>query len=134
MISTRDPVGDLWAHPSTPPPWWAVGSHLDSVRGGGRFDGPVGVASRSPSRALSRTVRGELQRAAGELLGAPASEAVCFAGHDAGVLAARVPAAMVLVRNRTGISHSPREAIDLEDGEVGVRVIKRTLSALIGAA
>ena len=119
MISTRDPVGDLWAHPPTPPPWWAVGSHLDSVRGGGRFDGPVGVASRSPSRALSRTVRGELQRAAGELLGAPASEAVCFAGHDARVLAARVPDAMVLVRNSTGISRSPREAIDLEDAEVG---------------
>ncbi len=31
------------ARPSEPP-WWAVGSHLDSVRGGGRFDGPLGVA------------------------------------------------------------------------------------------
>lgn len=40
----RDPAGNLWAHPSAPPPWWAVGSHLDSVRGGGVFDGPLGVA------------------------------------------------------------------------------------------
>jgi N-carbamoyl-L-amino-acid hydrolase len=41
----RDPAGNLWAAPDTPPPWWAVGSHLDSVRGGGRFDGALGVAA-----------------------------------------------------------------------------------------
>src|SRR5205807_1307909 len=40
----RDPAGNLWACPATDPPWWGVGSHLDSVRGGGRFDGPLGVA------------------------------------------------------------------------------------------
>ncbi len=39
----RDPAGNLWAYPSIPPPWWGVGSHLDSVRGGGLFDGPLGV-------------------------------------------------------------------------------------------
>jgi N-carbamoyl-L-amino-acid hydrolase len=41
----RDPAGNLWACPDTPPPWWAVGSHLDSVRAGGRFDGALGVAA-----------------------------------------------------------------------------------------
>ena len=41
----RDPAGNLWACPDTPPPWWAVGSHLDSVRDGGRFDGALGVAA-----------------------------------------------------------------------------------------
>ncbi|MGB8880498.1 MAG: hypothetical protein WCD11_29605, partial [Solirubrobacteraceae bacterium] len=40
----RDPAGNLWACPDADAPWWAVGSHLDSVRGGGRFDGPLGVA------------------------------------------------------------------------------------------
>ena len=40
----RDPAGNLWACPSADPPWWGIGSHLDSVRGGGRFDGPLGVA------------------------------------------------------------------------------------------
>src|SRR5262249_21114277 len=40
----RDPAGNLWARPESDPPWWGVGSHLDSVRGGGRFDGPLGVA------------------------------------------------------------------------------------------
>jgi N-carbamoyl-L-amino-acid hydrolase len=41
----RDPAGNLWACPDAPPPWWAVGSHLDSVRTGGRFDGALGVAA-----------------------------------------------------------------------------------------
>ena len=41
----RDPAGNLWACPDAPRPWWAVGSHLDSVRGGGRFDGALGVAA-----------------------------------------------------------------------------------------
>ena len=41
----RDPAGNLWACPDTEPPWWAVGSHLDSVRDGGRFDGALGVAA-----------------------------------------------------------------------------------------
>ncbi|HSO98681.1 MAG TPA: hydantoinase/carbamoylase family amidase, partial [Solirubrobacteraceae bacterium] len=41
----RDAAGNLWAHPGGPAPWWGVGSHLDSVRGGGRFDGPLGVAA-----------------------------------------------------------------------------------------
>ncbi|MDP9399627.1 MAG: M20/M25/M40 family metallo-hydrolase, partial [Actinomycetota bacterium] len=41
----RDPAGSLWACPGAPEPWWAAGSHLDSVRDGGRFDGPLGVAA-----------------------------------------------------------------------------------------
>jgi beta-ureidopropionase / N-carbamoyl-L-amino-acid hydrolase len=41
----RDPAGNLWAVPDTAAPWWAAGSHLDSVRAGGRFDGALGVAA-----------------------------------------------------------------------------------------
>jgi beta-ureidopropionase / N-carbamoyl-L-amino-acid hydrolase len=41
----RDPAGSLWALPDAPEPWWATGSHLDSVRSGGRFDGPLGVVA-----------------------------------------------------------------------------------------
>jgi N-carbamoyl-L-amino-acid hydrolase len=41
----RDPAGSLWAVPETPGPWWATGSHLDSVRAGGRYDGALGVAA-----------------------------------------------------------------------------------------
>lgn len=41
----RDPAGNLWATPREPGPWWASGSHLDSVRRGGRFDGALGVVA-----------------------------------------------------------------------------------------
>ena len=40
----RDGAGNLWAVPDVPPPWWGVGSHLDTVAGGGRYDGALGVA------------------------------------------------------------------------------------------
>ena len=46
------------------------------------------------------------------------------AGHDAGVLAARVPTAMLFVRNPTGVSHSPAEHADLADCEAGVRALR----------
>jgi N-carbamoyl-L-amino-acid hydrolase len=52
------------------------------------------------------------------------------AGHDAGVLAARVPAAMLFVRNPTGVSHSPAEHADLADCEAGVRALALLLEDL----
>lgn len=52
------------------------------------------------------------------------------AGHDAGVLAARVPAAMLHVRNVTGVSHSPNEDAALEDCVVGVQVLTSVLEDL----
>ena len=54
------------------------------------------------------------------------------AGHDAGVLAARVPTAMLFVRNPTGISHSPAEHADLADCEAGVRALAVVLEDLAG--
>jgi N-carbamoyl-L-amino-acid hydrolase len=50
----RDPAGNLWACPDAPGPWWAVGSHLDTVRAGGRFDGALGVAAAFAVAARSR--------------------------------------------------------------------------------
>jgi N-carbamoyl-L-amino-acid hydrolase len=50
----RDPAGNRWAVPDAPPPWWGVGSHLDSVRGGGAFDGPLGVAAGFAVAARAR--------------------------------------------------------------------------------
>ena len=47
----------------------------------------------------------------------------CFAGHDAGILAERLPAAMVLTRNPTGVSHSPDEAADLDDAAAAATAI-----------
>jgi beta-ureidopropionase / N-carbamoyl-L-amino-acid hydrolase len=50
--------------------------------------------------------------------------------HDAGVLAARVPTAMLFVRNPTGVSHSPAEHADLADCEAGVRALALVLEDL----
>ena len=54
------------------------------------------------------------------------------AGHDAGVLAARLPAAMLLVRNPTGVSHSPAEHADRADCEAGVTALAAVLEELAG--
>lgn len=42
------------------------------------------------------------------------------AGHDAGVLSAHIPTAMLFVRNPTGISHSPAEFAEDADCEAGI--------------
>jgi len=55
------------------------------------------------------------------------------AGHDAGILAnAGVPAAMLFVRNPTGISHSPAEHASRDDCLHGVRALATVLRDLAG--
>ncbi|RZT87066.1 N-carbamoyl-L-amino-acid hydrolase [Pseudonocardia sediminis] len=50
------------------------------------------------------------------------------AGHDAGVLAAHVPAGMLHVRNPTGVSHAPDEHAEDDDVERGVRALADVLA------
>ena len=46
------------------------------------------------------------------------------AGHDAGILAeAGIPAAMIFVRNPTGVSHSPAEFAERDDCLAGVEAL-----------
>ncbi|MET1035393.1 MAG: allantoate amidohydrolase [Arthrobacter sp.] len=52
------------------------------------------------------------------------------AGHDAGVLAARVPTAMLFVRNPTGVSHSPEEHVEDDDAEAGALALADVLAGL----
>lgn len=87
----------------------------------------VGVASRSDPREFPRELRAALARAGEDVVGHPPPELVCFAGHDAGVVAEHVPAAMVLVRNPTGVSHSPNEEVSLDDAAIAARVVQRAL-------
>jgi len=54
------------------------------------------------------------------------------AGHDAGVLAAEVPAAMLFVRNPTGVSHSPAEHAEEADCLRGVDALATVLAELAG--
>jgi len=52
------------------------------------------------------------------------------AGHDAGVLSAQVPTAMLFVRNPTGISHSPAEHAEPDDCAAGVDALATVLREL----
>ncbi len=52
------------------------------------------------------------------------------AGHDAGILAAGLPTAMLFVRNPTGVSHSPAEHAAPEDCEAGVVALAAVLEEL----
>jgi N-carbamoyl-L-amino-acid hydrolase len=52
------------------------------------------------------------------------------AGHDAGVLSAKVPTAMLFVRNPTGISHSPAELAEPADCAAGVDALATVLREL----
>lgn len=56
-----------------------------------------------------------------------APETDCWAGHDAGWLARRRPAAMLLVRNPTGISHAPAEHVELDDAASAATAAARVL-------
>ncbi|WP_017611414.1 allantoate amidohydrolase [Nocardiopsis xinjiangensis] len=53
------------------------------------------------------------------------------AGHDAAVLSAHVPTAMLYVRNPTGVSHSPREWAEPEDCHAGVLTLADVLQDLL---
>jgi N-carbamoyl-L-amino-acid hydrolase len=55
------------------------------------------------------------------------------AGHDAGVLSAVVPTAMLFVRNPTGVSHAPAEAASDADCAAGVEALAAVLADLSGA-
>jgi N-carbamoyl-L-amino-acid hydrolase len=52
------------------------------------------------------------------------------AGHDAGILSASVPTAMLFVRNPTGISHSPAEYAAEDDCLAGVTALADVLEGL----
>ncbi|UFQ20208.1 MULTISPECIES: allantoate amidohydrolase [Streptomyces] len=52
------------------------------------------------------------------------------AGHDAGILSASIPTAMLFVRNPTGVSHSPAEYAAEDDCLAGVAALADVLEGL----
>jgi N-carbamoyl-L-amino-acid hydrolase len=84
------------------------------------------TASWSPGTEFPEDVREALRIG----LPPPKQRIVCYAGHDAGIVAGARPAGMVLVRNETGISHSPEEDVSLEDAAVGANALRTALEKL----
>jgi acetylornithine deacetylase/succinyl-diaminopimelate desuccinylase-like protein len=60
-------------------------------------------------------------------VGASATRLPSGAGHDAMVVGRHVPAAMIFVPSRRGVSHSSDEFTEPDDVEVGMRVLAETL-------
>lgn len=54
------------------------------------------------------------------------------AGHDAGILAARLPTAMLFVRNPSGLSHTPAEHAQKADCLAGVAALAEVMADLAG--
>jgi beta-ureidopropionase / N-carbamoyl-L-amino-acid hydrolase len=86
----------------------------------------LSLESRSPGCEFDPGLRARLV-ALSEEVGAPAPKLDCYAGHDAGLIAARRPAALVLVRNETGVSHSPEERVELKDAAFATELVLRLL-------
>jgi beta-ureidopropionase / N-carbamoyl-L-amino-acid hydrolase len=82
---------------------------------------PVEVQSRTDGVAFDTGVRAAF---------GSAPEVLCFAGHDAGILAEHLPAGMVLVRNAEGTSHAPSEHVELADAAEAAGALARALERL----
>jgi acetylornithine deacetylase/succinyl-diaminopimelate desuccinylase-like protein len=87
---------------------------------------------RKPPVQLDAGLQDALEAAAREE-GATTLRMPSGAGHDAMILAHHVPAAMLFVPSRAGISHSPDEFTAPEQCDLGARVLARTVRSLVEA-
>lgn len=104
-----------------------VAAGADSGRHGVGFS--VSAESRTPAVVFDEGLRRVLRDVLGD-----APELATGAGHDAGILAAVLPTAMLFVRNPTGASHSAAEHAEPADCVAGVRALAAALRALSGEA
>ncbi|MGO9322999.1 MAG: allantoate amidohydrolase [Terracidiphilus sp.] len=65
--------------------------------------------------------------------GLPEKRMASGAGHDAMVMASRVPAAMLFLRSPGGISHHPGESVREEDVEATLKIGRKFLEILVTA-
>jgi N-carbamoyl-L-amino-acid hydrolase len=92
-----------------------------------RDDGTT-VEARAESTTGAVVFDAELRHRLAALLDAPVLPT--GAGHDAGILAAKVPTAMLFVRNPTGVSHAPQESASAEDIDAGVTALATVIRDL----
>ncbi|MEW9528081.1 allantoate amidohydrolase [Microbispora sp. NPDC049125] len=92
-------------------------------------DAEVTCESATPVVRFDRPLRDRVARVLGGVPVLPTG-----AGHDAGILAAAVPTAMLFVRNPTGVSHSPQEHAEEADCLAGVAALARVLGDLLPAS
>jgi N-carbamoyl-L-amino-acid hydrolase len=117
----------LWIDGRTPDPrrltGWRADLEAAAVELAGRSGVEIALATASHTEGVAFDPA--VLAAIGDL-----PELVCFAGHDAGILAQRRPAGMVFVRNATGVSHSPAEHVELDDAAVAATSVLAALERL----
>ncbi|MFJ7071039.1 allantoate amidohydrolase, partial [Streptomyces sp. NPDC101115] len=86
--------------------------------------------SFTPVVEFGHALREEMARILGETTGDKVPVLGTGAGHDAGILSASIPTAMLFVRNPTGVSHSPAEFAAEDDCVAGVRALADVLEGL----
>ncbi|HET6634681.1 MAG TPA: allantoate amidohydrolase [Streptomyces sp.] len=100
----------------------------ESARERGNRDGVEVQVARESFTPVVEFAHALRDRLAGRLGGVPVLPT--GAGHDAGILSAQVPTAMLFVRNPTGVSHSPAECAQEDDCAAGVRALADVLEDL----
>jgi N-carbamoyl-L-amino-acid hydrolase len=104
-----------------------VAGIIDRAETAAREDGTT-VEVRAESITGAVEFDAALQHRLAALLDAPVLPT--GAGHDAGILGAILPTAMLFVRNPTGISHAPQESAAPEDIDAGVTALARVVREL----
>ncbi|MEZ0491690.1 allantoate amidohydrolase [Kineococcus sp. TBRC 1896] len=123
---------DLWLDVRHPEDVVTAAVVAEVSRRAARLAAAEGCAVEVREESLSPTVDfdGALsRRLSGVLPTAPLL--ATGAGHDAGVLAGRVPTAMLFTRNPTGVSHAPGEFCTDEDAEAGSVALADVLADLL---
>jgi N-carbamoyl-L-amino-acid hydrolase len=96
----------------------------------GRFPGArIDEESRNTGARFDPDLRAALYASA-RAAGVPAGDLPSFAGHDAGILAPHLPAAMIFVRNPTGASHTPAEYASDDDCVAAAQVLAGAIEQL----
>ena len=108
-------------------------TQLTAAAGSADAEQGVAVSITQESRSAAVTFADELETQLAATLGISGLEGARLptaAGHDAGVLAAELPTAMLFVRNPTGVSHSPAEFASEADCAAGVEALAAVLEEL----
>jgi allantoate deiminase len=103
---------------------------FDRVASEEQLELDVAVTHRKPPVPLDPELQRLLETAAAEE-GAIIRRMPSGAGHDAMILGKYVPAGMLFVPSRAGISHSPDEFTPPEQCELGARVLARAVRRLV---
>jgi allantoate deiminase len=124
-IDARAGDADAFARAET-----SVCDTLERIAAEEQLELDVTETHRKPPTPLDPELQ-ELLAEAAAAEGATARSMPSGAGHDAMILAKQVPAAMLFVPSRAGISHSPDEYTPPEQCELGARVLARAVRALV---